>query len=68
MLPPPTDLKGPRLQNGLSGGFLAPVLDTTVYDEVVDVTGVLAYATTVSTPLFSDVPAPSIDDLAALLG
>jgi cysteine synthase A len=106
---------GPHLQTGLSGGFLAPVLDSTVYDEVVDVTDDLAYATTrdlarqeallvgassggvvaaalqvagredcagklvvavlfdsgeryLSTPLFSDVPPPSVDDLAALLG
>ena len=106
---------GPHLQTGLSGGFLAPVLDTTVYDEVVDVPDELAYATTrdlarheallvgassggvvaaalkvaardssagklivavlfdsgeryLSTPLFSDAPPPSVDDLAALLG
>ena len=106
---------GPHLQTGLRGGFLAPVLDTSVYDEVVDVTDDLAYATTrelarreallvgassggvvaaalqvaaradcagklvvavlfdsgeryLSTPLFSDVPPPSVDDLAALLG
>jgi cysteine synthase A len=106
---------GPHLQTGLSGGFLAPVLDRTMYDEVVDVTDDLAYATTrdlarreallvgassggvvaaalqvatradsagklivavlfdsgeryLSTPLFSDVPPPTVDDLAALLG
>jgi cysteine synthase A len=106
---------GPHLQTGLSGGFLAPVLDQSAYDEVVDVDDELAYATTrelarqeamlvgassggvtaaalrmaarpeaagklivavlfdsgeryLSTPLFSDVPPPSVDDLAALLG
>ena len=106
---------GPHLQTGLSGGFLAPVLDSSVYDEVVDVADDLAYATTrdlarqeallvgassgavvaaalqvagredsegkllvavlfdsgeryLSTPLFNDVPPPSGEDLAALLG
>ena len=106
---------GPHLQTGLSGGFLAPVLDTTAYDEVVDVSDELAYVTTrelarqeallvgassggvvaaalqvaarddwagkllvavlfdsgeryLSMPLFSDVPPPSVDGLAALLG
>jgi cysteine synthase A len=106
---------GPHLQTGLSGGFLAPVLDQSVYDEVVDVDDELAYATArelarqeamlvgassggvaaaalrvaarpeaagklivavlfdsgeryLSTPLFSEVPPPSVDDLAALLG
>jgi cysteine synthase A len=106
---------GPHLQTGLSGGFLAPVLDPSVYDEVLDVGDDQAYATTralarqeallvgassgavaaaalqvaartesagklivavlfdsgeryLSTPLFADVPAPSVDDLAALLG
>ena len=106
---------GPHLQTGLSGGFVAPVLDTTVYDDVVDVPDDLAYATTrdlarreglvvgassggvvaaalqvaaredsagklvvavlfdsgeryLSTPLFADAPAPSVEDLAALLG
>jgi cysteine synthase A len=106
---------GPHLQTGLSGGVLAPVLDQTVYDEVVDVTDERAYATTralgrqeallvgassgavvaaalqvagrpdwagrlvvavlfdsgeryLSTPLFTDAPAPAADDLAALLG
>jgi cysteine synthase A len=37
---------GPHLQTGLSGGFLAPVLDQSVYDEVVDVDDELAYETT----------------------
>lgn len=34
---------GPHLQTGLSGGFLAPVLDQGVYDEVVDVDDESAY-------------------------
>jgi pimeloyl-ACP methyl ester carboxylesterase len=36
---------GPHLQTGLSGGFLVPVLDQSVYDEVIDVGDELAYAT-----------------------
>jgi cysteine synthase A len=106
---------GPHLQTGLSGGFLAPVLDTEVYDEVIDVSDDDAYATAralarqealvvgassgavvaaalqvaargasagrlivavlfdngeryLSTPLFTDLPTPDVDDLAALLG
>jgi cysteine synthase A len=37
---------GPHLQIGLSGGFVADVMDTAIYDEIVHVTNEEAFATT----------------------